>query len=473
MIPVLTSAEMAAADAVAMRTTPQETLVERAGLAVAIAAVGMLHHVYGSTVVVICGPGSNGGDGRVAARHLAARGARIRIVDATKPMADIAGADLVIDAGFGTGLSRPFDPPTVAPGTPVLAVDLPSGVDPDTGSVSGSALTATRTVAMAALKRGHVLAEGATLCGSVEVADLGIPVRDPRVAMVEDDDLDGIPSLTRDDYKWRRAVVVLAGSPGMQGAAGLSCAGAFAVQAGMVLLCAPDVPRRREGPWPEEVVRLAASAQDAPKVVLDALGRSRALVMGPGLGRTTKIERAIAEILRTTREPAVLDADALHLVDPAWLAARQNRGGSPLVLTPHDGEFTALVGAPPGSDRIAAAERLVQRTGCTVLLKGPTTVIATPTPVPGFPETMVVTSGSPDLGTPGSGDVLSGVIGGLLARGVPAPLAAALGAHVHGRAGAALGAACRAGDLPDAIAAILQDRRVARSSGREGRSRGG
>lgn len=458
MRPVVTAAEMRAADEATMRTVPQEVLIERAGLAAAIAAVGLVDRVYGTPIAVLCGPGSNGADGRVAARHLADRGADVRVLDATALPARIDGVALVVDAAFGTGLSRRFDAPLVDPSVPVLAVDVPSGVDPDTGIASGDALRAARTIAMGALKRGHLLADGALLSGEITVAPLGIAVEAAACALVEDADLDTIPALARDEHKWRRAVVVVAGSPGMLGAPALACDGALAVQAGMVLLCVPDVPRRREGPWPREVVRLAASVQDTEKVVVDALDRARALVIGPGLGRSARLERMVHDVLRVTREPAVLDADALHLVDADLLLARQQRGGSPLVLTPHDGEYAALFGAPPGSDRFAAAERAAQRTGCTVLLKGPTTVVASATPPPGMPGVLVVTSGSPDLATPGAGDVLAGAIGGLLARGVPAHLAAALAAHVHGLAGTSLGAACRATALPDAITSVLAAR---------------
>ena len=458
MRPVVTAAEMRAADEATMRTVPHDVLVERAGLAVAIAAVRMLPRVYGTPVAVLCGPGSNGADGRVAARHLAARGAVVRVLEATDLPARVDGAALVVDAAFGTGLSRRWDAPEVDPTVAVLAVDVPSGVDPDTGVASGTSLRAARTVAMGALKRGHLLADGAVLSGAVEVAPIGIEVVGAACARLEDDDLEVIPPLARDDHKWRRAVVVVAGSPGMLGAPALACDGALSVQAGMVLLCAPDVPRRREGPWPREVVRLTSSAQDMEKVVVDALDRARALVIGPGLGRSARLQRAVVDVVRATREPVVLDADALHLVDAEFLAARQERGGSPIVLTPHDGEYAALFGAPPGTDRFAAAERAAKRTGCTVLLKGPTTVVASAAPPPGVPDVLAVTSGTPDLATPGSGDVLAGVIGGLLARGVPAHLAAALGAHVHGLAGASLGPACRATALPDAIASVLAER---------------
>jgi NAD(P)H-hydrate epimerase len=466
--PLVTADEMRVADAETMRGVDRDTLIERAGLAVAIAAATLLPRVYGSSIATLCGPGANGDDGRVAARHLAARGASVRVLDALDPPTVIEDADLVIDAAFGTGLSRPWDAPEVPASVPVLAVDLPSGVDPDTGVTSGRSLRATRTVAMGALKRGHVLADGVALSGDVVVAPLGIEVRDPQVGLVDDTDVDLVAPLGRDEHKWRRALVVVAGSPGMLGAPALVCEGAIAVQAGMILLCAPDVPRRQDGPWGVEVVRLAASAVELAKVVGDALDRARALVVGPGLGRSSGLETAVHELLRATREPVVLDADALHLVDCEQLLARQSRGGSPVVLTPHDGEFAALFGSPPGTDRIAAAQRAAAMTGCTVLLKGPTTVVATPTATPGHPGTLVVTTGTPDLSTPGSGDVLSGVIGGLLARGMPAHPAAAIGAHVHGLGGAALGARCRASLIPGAIAAILGERGAERSGARGG-----
>ncbi len=468
MRPLVTADEMRAADEAAMRHVSRDTLIERAGLAVAIAATRLLPRVYGASIAVLCGPGANGGDGRVAARHLASRGASVRVFDALALPAVIDGVDLVIDAAFGTGLSRVWDAPEVPGSVPVLAVDVPSGVDPDTGVAAGRSLRATRTVAMGSLKRGHVLADGATLSGDVEVAAIGIEVRDPLVGLVEDADLDLVAPLGRDEHKWRRALVVVAGSPGMLGAPALVCEGATAVQAGMLLLSSPDVPRRQDGPWPVEVVRLAASATELAKVVGDALDRARALVVGPGLGRSSRLEAAVHEILRATREPVVLDADALHLVDCELLLARQSRGGSPVVLTPHDGEFAALFGSPPGTDRIAAAQRAAQQTGCTVLLKGPTTVVATPTNTPGAPGTLVVTTGTPDLATPGSGDVLSGVIGGLLARGTSAHLAAALGAHVHGLGGASLGVRCRASAIPAAIAATLEARAASRSVPRAG-----
>jgi ADP-dependent NAD(P)H-hydrate dehydratase / NAD(P)H-hydrate epimerase len=455
--PVVTAAEMHAADEAAMRTVAHEVLVERAGLAAAIAATQLVPRVYGTPVAVLCGPGSNGADGHVAARHLAQRGADVRVLDATTPPARLEGVALVVDAAFGTGLSRRWDAPELDATVPVLAVDLPSGVDPDTGVAVGDALRATRTVAMGARKRGHLLSDGAILSGEVLVAPIGIEVLDAACALVDDSDLDGIPPLVRDEHKWRRAVVVVAGSPGMLGAPALACDGALAVQAGMVLLCVPDLPRRREGPWPREVVRLSAAAPDTETVVIDALDRARALVIGPGLGRSARLERMVHDVLRATREPVVLDADALHLVDADLLLARQQRGGSPIVLTPHDGEHAALFGAPPGTDRFAAAEHASARTGCTVLLKGPTTVVASPAPPPGVPGVLAVTSGTPDLATPGSGDVLSGAIGGLLARGVPAHLAAALGAHVHGLAGASLGAACRATALSSAMTSELAE----------------
>jgi hydroxyethylthiazole kinase-like uncharacterized protein yjeF len=457
VIPVVTAAEMRAADLEAMQAVSHETLVERAGMATSLAAVELLDRVYGARVVVLCGPGSNGADGRVAARRLAARGAAVQVLEVADAPGHVGGVDLVVDAAFGTGASRPYDAPTVDAAIPVLAVDLPSGVDADTGHAPGRPIRATRTVAMGALKRGHLLADGASLSGTVTVAPIGIEVASCEAYLVDDGDLDAIPPLARADHKWRRAVVVVAGSPGIVGAPALACSGALGVQAGMVLLVAPDVPRELDGPWPSEVVRLAATAADVAKVALDAMARAHSLVVGPGLGRSPALRAAVAGLLEAATVPIVLDADALHLVDVDQLRSRQANGASPIVLTPHDGEFAALFGEPPGEDRFAAARAAAGRCGCTVLLKGPTTIVAGAGP-DGLPPLLAAASGTPDLATPGTGDVLSGVVGGLLARGVPAGLAAALGAHLHGRAGAALGARCRASLLPDEIAAMLMAR---------------
>ncbi len=448
---------MRAADAEAMRTVSHEALVERAGLAAAIAATRLLGRTYGARVLAICGPGSNGADGRVAARHLAARGARVEVLEVKELPARLAACDLVVDAAFGTGLTRPWDAPQVPPGTAVLAVDLPSGVDPDSGTAAGRSLRAVATVAMGAIKRGHLLADGAALCGELDVATLGIPVDRPEAALLEDADLAAIPAVPRDSHKWRRALVVLAGGPGMLGAPALVCDAALAVQAGMVLWCAPGVSTATSGPAPVEVVRV----DDAPGVAaasLEAMRRARAGVIGPGLGRSDAIAKEVVEVVAHAEVPLVLDADALHLVGTEALAARAARGGAEVVLTPHDGEYAALMGRDPGEDRFAAARDAATATGCTVLLKGPTTVVASPTAPEGVPSLLAV-RGPAVLATPGTGDVLAGVIGALLARGLPAHLAAGLGAHLHARAAELLGARCRADALPAALSALLEARR--------------
>ena len=459
MRPVLTAAEQRAADRAAMRTATHETLVERAGLATSIAAADLLPRVYGARVAVLCGPGSNGEDGRVAARLLGGRGAACAVVEVASAPALLDGVDLVVDAAFGTGLSRPWDAPVVPDEIPVLAVDLPSGVDPDTGVAGGRAIEATASVAMGSLKRGHVLADGAALSGELVVAPLGIEPEEVSCALIEDDDLDAVAPLGRDEHKWRRALLVVGGAPGMVGAPGLACDGALAAQAGMVLCCVPGAGGDVDGHLPREVVRVVAAEDEVVDAILARIDRTRATVLGPGLGRGPTAARTVAALVARAPTPLVLDADALHLVDAAALRARDARLGS-VVLTPHDGEYEALCGVPPGSDRFAAASRLAAETGCTVLLKGPTTAVASAAPPDGVPATLAVTAGTPDLATPGTGDVLAGVVGALLARGIPAHLAAALAAHLHGRAGGALGARCRAGALPGAIAALLESRRA-------------
>lgn len=444
MRPVVTAAEMRAADEAAIAHTSHDALVARAGLAAAVGATRLLATVYGARAIVLCGPGSNGADGRVCADHLSRRGAAVEVIDAAEAPARLPVCDLVVDAAFGTGLSRRWDAPAVDGDPAVLAVDLPSGVDPDTGAAAGRTLRATRTVAMGAMKRGHLLADGAAASGSVEVAPIGIDVASASAALVEDADCASLPALARDDHKWRRAVLVVAGSSSLPGAAALCSAGALAAQAGMVLVAMAGLRADHRATLPTEAVRVDGD----PDAVLAALRRVHAVVIGPGIGRDG-VARELVAVALSADVPVLLDADALHLVRPA--ALRDRRGGA-VVLTPHDGEHAALLGERPGADRFAAASALAERTGSTALLKGATTVVASTGD--GVPPLLAVTSGTPDLATPGTGDVLSGVLGAYLARGLAAPLAAALAAHVHGRAGSALGTRCRAGLLPGAVAAV-------------------
>ena len=457
MQPVLTIAQMQAVDAQGQATTPLDELVERAGTAVAGAALELMGGAYGRRVVLVCGKGNNGADGRVAARLLARRGARVTVV-APGQVDAIGGpgpqGGLVVDAAFGTGFGGTYTAPRVAPGIPVLAVDIPSGVEGDTGRASGSVLTATLTVTFVALKPGLIQGDGDVLAGAVQVVDIGLPVDGYGIAVVDDGDLAAlVPARRPGGNKWVAAVLVVAGSPGMTGAPALAARGAYRSGAGMVRLGVPggdpaDLPAG-------EAVGLDLPATGWADVALDEVARCHALVVGPGLGRAEGIDAEVRRLIARSPVPVVVDADGLNALGRVNGDAGR-RGGSiearsPVVLTPHDGEYARLMGEAPGPDRIAAARRLAAASGAVALVKGSTTAVADPTG-----RVLVSRAGTSSLATAGTGDVLSGVIGALLARGVPPLEAAALGAHVHGRAGA-LGhrSGLVAGDLPDLVARVF------------------
>ncbi len=448
MRPVVTVAEMRAADAAA--PVAEEILVRRAGTAVAVAALRMLGGAYGKRVVVVAGKGNNGADGRVAADVLRRRGARVSVVG---PGATLRDCDLVIDAALGTGLRGPYDAPVPPPGAAVLAVDVPSGVDGDTGCAPGRPAAATRTVTFAALKPGLLQGDGARMCGEVEVADIGLGALSTRISLVEDDDVARlVPRRPQHTHKWASAVCVVAGSPGMDGAAILSAEGASRAGAGMVRLAVPgSADARPYGARPTEAVRVALGWTGWSGDVLGVLGRCRALVIGPGLGREPGTLEEIRAVIAGARVPVVVDADALFALGDAGSARAVLAGDRPVVLTPHDGEYARLLGEPPGEDRIAAARRLAAASGAVALVKGSLTAVATP-----GGDVLLSASGSPRLATAGTGDVLSGIIGAFVARGAAPFEAAALAAHVHGRAasdGPAEGLV--AGDLPRLVSALL------------------
>jgi ADP-dependent NAD(P)H-hydrate dehydratase / NAD(P)H-hydrate epimerase len=454
--------EMKAIDAAAARTTPLDALVERAGAAVARAGLRMLGGAYGRRVVVVAGKGHNGDDGRVAARRLGARGARVAVLDAADGLS-IGPCDLVVDAAYGTGFRGTYVAPALAPSTPVLAVDIPSGVNGDTGVAAPGAATADATVTFAALKPGLLLREGPVRSGRVIVADIGLDVSRARQHLVEDGDA-VLPARPRDAHKWQAAVRVVAGSPGMMGAARLTALSALRAGSGMVRL---GVPGATPADLPVgEMVSSTLPAEGWDEAVLADLHRFSALVLGPGLGRSPATSAAVRRLVGDAPVPVVVDADALNVLgEAASVSSLTAKRTEAVVLTPHDGEFARLAGSGPPPDRLAGARDLAAGTGAVVLSKGPTTIVADP-----GGDTLLVTSGSPRLATPGTGDVLSGMVGAFVARGLPPLRAAAFAAHVHGRA-AGLGPSdgLVAGDLLDLVPRWLSGHR--RGFGARRRSR--
>jgi NAD(P)H-hydrate epimerase len=446
VIPVVTPEEMSAIDAEAPEST--DVLIRRAAWAVAREAIAMMGGTYGRRVTVLAGKGNNGNDGRVAAALLERRGVRTQVVDvadAPRYGAGFPASDLLVDAAFGTGFSGSWDPPH--PGSsPVLAVDIPSGIDGLSGEACGSPWHAVRTVTFAAVKPGLLQGDGPRYAGVVVPVDIGLDVSRSRTHLVEDADVSAwIPERDAADHKWKRAVWVVAGSPGMEGAGWLCARAAMRGGAGYVRASSPGVDRPDS---PREVVGTALAGTGWGDEVAANASRFGAVVAGPGLGRSTTLRDELQRLCEIGI-PVVLDADALGAVGSEPLCGARGVSDVSLVLTPHDGEYEELMGRAPGPDRLAAARTAAERHGAVVLLKGPTTVVAEP-----GGEALVVHSGDARLATAGTGDVLSGLIGAHLAAGVDPLYAAGAAAHLHGRAAELAGeSGVVAGDVAEALGA--------------------
>ena len=459
---LLTPEEMGRADAAAVSLGHAVTaLMEAAGAAV----VAAIRAAYAPCrVLVLCGPGNNGGDGYVAARRLAATGWPVAVAALAPPRGDAAVAaagwrgpnvaftaneaarvDLVVDAVFGAGLSR--DVPTevadvLASARAVIAVDVPSGLDGATGQMRGRVMPAAHTVTFFRRKPGHLLLPGRSLCGRTVLADIGLP--DAALAAVpvtcfhNHPDLWRLPRSSADDHKYTRGHVTVLGGAEMTGAARLAARAARRVGAGMLTIAATAHAAAiyRSGD-PGLLVSTAAMTE------LVADPRRNVFVCGPGLGLEAAAE-ALPMLLRSGRA-VVLDADALTACAGA---PDRLRGAS--VLTPHAGEFARVFGAP-GADRVAAVRAAARQTGAVVVLKGADTLIAAPDGRVAINDTA-----PPWLATAGAGDVLAGAIAGLLAQGMPAWEAACAAAWLHGKAAGLHGPGLIAEDLPDALATVLR-----------------
>jgi hydroxyethylthiazole kinase-like uncharacterized protein yjeF len=476
---VVTPAEMGEADRRAIAAgTPEGVLVERAGAAVARHALRMLGGAYGRRVVVVSGRGNNGADGVVAARLLRERGVGVDElaladgIDHDALRRALTRCDLAIDAMFGTGFRGTLegDAAIVAgafatSARPTLAIDIPSGVDGNTGEVRGQAVHAHETVCFAALKPGLLFEPGRSHAGRVSVVDIGIlvaaaGVTDVQLQVLELADL-FLPRRAANGHMWSAAALVVGGSTGLTGAPLMASHAAQRCGAGMVVCAVPGAEAAARAGGTEVVSRAlpATSAGaldvDAAEALLDGIERFHALAIGPGLGRDERTQTAVRRVVAACPIAIVVDADALHALadDPKPLHERRVAGFPPAILTPHGGEYASLTGAVLGADRIGAARDLAAHLDSIVLLKGPGTVIAAPDG-----RAVVNRTDTPALATAGTGDVLTGMIAGLLAAGAPPFTAAATGAYVHGRAAseAATGDALVATDLIRALPPTLK-----------------
>lgn len=474
MPPVLTPEEMGAADRRAVQAgTPVEVLMDRAGKAVAWSIRRRLRGSSGLRVVIACGKGNNGGDGLVAARVLRGWGARVdtfgldAAIDGDAFDRALRRADVAVDAMFGTGFRGALegDARRVRDALdgftgPVVAVDIPSGVDGLTGDTQGAAVRADWTVSFAAAKPGLCFEPGRSLAGEVEVVDIGIDVvgadGEIRTFVTAVGDVAGwLTARSPTAHKWASGVYVVGGSGGMTGAPTLASHAAMRAGAGIVWCGVPgaDAAARASG---TEVITKAlpsdrdgALTADAADAVLAAADRFRAVALGPGLGRAGGTEDAVRRLVADLVVPLVVDADGLHALAGHREGLRAR--AVPAVLTPHAGEYAALRGEPPGADRLAAARTLAAETGAVVLLKGPGTVVADP-----VGRAAICPLGGPWLASAGTGDVLTGITAAFLARGVRPFEAAAAAAFVHAAAADHAGhTGLVAGDLVGALPAAL------------------
>jgi len=492
---LLTPAEMAEADKATIAAgTPGIALMERAGLAVADETARRVR--ARGRIAVLCGPGGNGGDGFVAARLLSQRsypvslgllGAReqlrgdpalaaSRYSGPVLPASemDLSSADAVIDGLFGAGLARDIDGEARAlvervnvfarQGKPVVAVDVPSGVEGGIGKVRGVAVEATATVTFFRLKPGHVLFPGRLLSGAIRVADIGIPASVLRgiapQAFVD------CPALWLEDLRWpdahshkyaRGAALILSGPGHRTGAARMAARAALRAGAGIVAVASPPgAVTVNAAHLTAVMIEPISSAQDFEALLGDE--RRRAVALGPGAGVGAETRKLVTAAL--TRPAAirtvVLDADALTSFagEAERLAELIRRGGHGVVMTPHEGEFARLFKGAPGvfeaDDKIARARAAARLAGAVVVLKGPDTVVAAPDG-----RAAVGWDLPPTLATAGSGDVLTGFVAGLVAQGMAPFESAAAAVWLHGACARVFGPGLIAEDLPEALPGVL------------------
>ena len=487
---VLTTTEMERADRLTIAAgTPGFALMMSAGQAVAKAAMDLVEE---GPIVVVAGRGNNGGDGFVAAAELAARGRDVSIIllcerDSLQGDAALAARGwkypvlpfnpqaigkpaLIIDALFGAGLNRPIkgDPLEMieavnANGAPVLAVDLPSGINGTSGAVMGAAINAVETVTFFRRKPAHLLMPGRKHCGRVRVADIGI---DPRVLEeIRPQTSENVPQSWQgffpvpqiDGHKYARGhTVVLSGELASTGAARLAARGALRAGAGLVTVASPrDALAINAAALTAVMVRPVDTPVEFADMVSDR--RLNSIVIGPGAGVSERT-RDLVHTALSAKRGLVLDADALTSFAEAperlFESIKAAEGGQ-VVLTPHEGEFPRLFSdisnKHPGRSKLERVRDAAERSGAVVLLKGPDTVVASPDG-----RASIASNAPPWLATAGAGDVLAGMIAGMLAQGVPAFEAACIGVWLHGEAAGEAGPGLIAEDLPEVLPAVFR-----------------
>jgi hydroxyethylthiazole kinase-like uncharacterized protein yjeF len=514
VIPLATAEEMRRADRRATERygVPSLLLMENAGRGAVDALEQVLGPVGRRRIAVLCGKGNNGGDGFVVARHLLGRGARVSawlegragevqgdarvnldalqragesVAEAADPAgdafgrlrADLGDADVVVDALLGTGVRGPATGAIAAAieainaaERPVCALDLPSGLPSDGDAPAGPVVRARVTVTFGLPKLGLVLPAGAAYAGRVEIADLGIPRallgEGVPTALLEAADVRAtLPLRPVDAHKGTYGhLLVVAGSVGRTGAAVLACLGALRAGTGLVTCATPgsqqpvvaaQLSEAMTEPLPETAAR-TLSAKAVERIV-ELLSRMDAVALGPGVGLDPETQAAVLTLVRDVERPMVVDADALTALAGRPGACRD--APAPRLLTPHPGEAARLLGcgiAEVQADRIASARRLAAESGAVVALKGARTVVADPDG-----RVTLNPTGNPGMATGGTGDVLTGVAGGLLAQGVAPAAALSAAVYLHGLAGD-LAAETRgeaglvAGDVADAIPAAIR-----------------
>lgn len=487
MLELLTAAEMGDADRLAIEGgVPGLTLMENAGRAVA----GEVSRRFPDAlaVAVLCGPGNNGGDGFVAARHLRDRGYTVRLgflgdparlpkdaaalarlwTGAVEPLQSdlLKNADVVVDALFGAGLARPIEGAFATlieavngSGLPVVAVDVPSGIDGTTGAVRGVAIRAAATVTFFRLKPGHLLLPGREHCGETIRADIGIPasvLRTIKVRTFANEPplwLSEFPWPRRDAHKYARGHAVVVSGPAFStGAARLGAMGALRAGAGLVTVASPkDAVTVNAAQLTAVMVREADDAGELASMLEDE--RKNALLIGPGVGVGASTKSMVLAAL-ASKASVVLDADAItsFAAEPEALFASIRSREAPVALTPHEGEFARIFGAMGEGSKLDRARLAAARSGAIVLLKGADTVVAA-----SDGRASINASSTPWLATAGTGDVLAGLVLGLLAQRMESFAATSAAVWMHGRAAQLFGPGLISEDLPGLLPQVLRE----------------